>query len=78
LNLALGIGAVAVGAGAALSNLVAGTIAQSSGYATSFVALAGVAGAALALFGFAMPEPRHGGIDAAKAEGAALKSAVVA
>jgi MFS family permease len=59
-NLALGFGAVAVGLGAALSNLVAGLVAQASGFSTSFVVLAGVAAAALALFALGMPETRRG------------------
>jgi MFS family permease len=57
-NFALGISAVAVGLGAALSNLLAGHVAQASGYATSFVTLAVIAAAALLLFALAMPETR--------------------
>jgi MFS family permease len=77
-NFALGIAAVAVGAGAALSNLVAGTIAQASGYATSFVSLAAVAAAALALFAFGMPETRHGGAAEAGPDGTSLPGVAAA
>ncbi|MDP9901335.1 MFS transporter [Variovorax ginsengisoli] len=58
-NFALGIGAACVGLGGALSNLVAGTVAQSSGYDTAFLMLSGVAALALALFALGMPETRH-------------------
>jgi MFS family permease len=57
-NFALGIGAACVGLGAALSNLVAGTVAHLAGYGTAFVMLAGIAAAALTLFALAMPETR--------------------
>lgn len=57
-NFALGIGAACVGLGAALSNLVAGTVAHLAGYGTAFVMLAGVAACALTLFALAMPETR--------------------
>ncbi len=57
-NLALGIGAACVGLGAALSNLVAGTVAHLAGYGTAFVLLAGIAACALTLFALAMPETR--------------------
>jgi MFS family permease len=75
-NFALGISAVAVGSGAALSNLVAGTIAQAWGYAASFVALAGVAAMALALFAFGMPETRRGSAIAVGGDSARLPSTV--
>ncbi|WP_420223640.1 MFS transporter [Pigmentiphaga litoralis] len=58
-SFALGIGAACVGLGAALSNLLAGTIAHVSGYSTAFLVLAAVAAAALILFAVAMPETRH-------------------
>ncbi|MFM9927110.1 MFS transporter [Variovorax sp. H27-G14] len=57
-NLALGIGAACVGLGAALSNLVAGTVAHLAGYGTAFILLAGIAACALTLFAVAMPETR--------------------
>lgn len=77
-NFALGISAVAVGAGAALSNLVAGTIAQASGYSASFVSLAGVAAVALVLFAFGMPETRHGGVNEANADNSTVPAAAAA
>lgn len=55
-NFALGIGAATVGLGAALSNLVAGTVAHMAGYGTAFLLLAGIATVALMLFALAMPE----------------------
>jgi MFS family permease len=58
-NFALGIGAACVGLGAALSNLVAGTVAHAAGYGTAFVLLAGIAACALMLFALAMPETRE-------------------
>eukprot|EP01032_Pedospumella_encystans_P001019 gene1019-1183_t len=48
-NFALGLGAACVGLGAALSNLLAGSIAHAAGYGTAFVVLAAIAAAALAL-----------------------------
>jgi len=58
-NFALGLGGTCVGLGAALSNLVAGTVAHLAGYGTAFVMLAGIAAGALTLFALAMPETRH-------------------
>ena len=58
-NFALGLGGACVGLGAALSNLVAGTVAHLAGYGTAFVMLAGIAAGALTLFALAMPETRH-------------------
>ena len=58
-NFALGIAAACVGLGAALSNLVAGAVAHTSGYGTAFVLLAGIAAIALILFALAMPETRR-------------------
>ncbi len=57
-NFALGLGAACVGLGAALSNLLAGSIAHAAGYGSAFVVLAAIAAAALALFALAMPETR--------------------
>jgi MFS family permease len=57
-NFALGLGAACVGLGAALSNLLAGSIAHAAGYGAAFVVLAAIAAAALALFALAMPETR--------------------
>lgn len=59
-NLALGAGAVAVGSGAALSNLLAGQVAQAGGFHAGFAVLSGVAALALLLFSLAMPETRRG------------------
>ena len=58
-NFALGLGAACVGLGAALSNLVAGTVAHSAGYGTAFAVLTGIAAGALTLFAVAMPETRE-------------------
>lgn len=58
-NFALGIGAACVGLGAALSNLLAGTVAHAAGYGTAFAVLAGIAAGALTLFAVAMPETRE-------------------
>ena len=58
-NFALGLGGTCVGLGAALSNLVAGTVAHLAGYGTAFLMLAGIAAGALTLFALAMPETRH-------------------
>jgi MFS family permease len=58
-NLALGISAVAVGLGAAFSNLVAGSVAKAAGYDSTFVVMAVIAGVALTLFALAMPETRR-------------------
>ncbi|SFQ73664.1 Predicted arabinose efflux permease, MFS family [Variovorax sp. OK605] len=57
-NFALGIGAACVGLGAALSNLLAGTVAHLAGYGMAFVLLAAIAAGALTLFALAMPETR--------------------
>jgi hypothetical protein len=52
-----GVGAiVATGIGAAVSNLVAGSIVVAAGYNAAFVSLGAIAGAGLALYLFAMPE----------------------
>lgn len=55
-NLALGAAATAWGAGAALSNAVAGAIVDRAGFNAAFLFLSGVATLALLLFWFAMPE----------------------
>jgi len=57
-NFALGIGATSVGSGAALSNLVDGTVAHLVGYGAAFLMLAGIATMELMLFALAMPETR--------------------
>jgi MFS family permease len=59
-NLAQGLVALCVGVGAALSNLVSGFIVQAFGYPVGFLALSGVAVAALAFFALFMPETRRG------------------
>lgn len=69
-NFALGLGAACVGLGAALSNLLAGSIAHAAGYGTAFVVLAAIAAAALALFALAMPETRGRQVRAAHAPAA--------
>jgi predicted MFS family arabinose efflux permease len=55
-NFVQGVVATATGLGASLSNGVAGYIVQNAGYNPAFLALAGVAAVALALFWFFMPE----------------------
>ncbi len=55
-NLAQGLTALAVGVGAALSNVTSGFVVQWFGYSTGFLYLAGVAAAALAFFAWRMPE----------------------
>lgn len=58
-NLAQGLTALAVGVGAALSNATSGYVVQWFGYATGFLYLAGIAGAALVFFALLMPETRR-------------------
>jgi len=58
-NLAQGLAALAVGVGAALSNLTAGYVVQWFGYPTGFLTLAGIAACALAFFAALMPETRQ-------------------
>ena len=60
-NLAQGLTALAVGIGAALSNLTGGYVVQWFGYPAGFLTLAGLAGCALAFFGVFMPETRETG-----------------
>jgi len=55
-NLAQGLTALCVGAGAALSNLAAGFVVQSFGYPAGFLSLALIALCALAFFALLMPE----------------------
>jgi len=74
-NFALGLGAACVGLGAALSNLLAGSIAHAAGYGTAFVVLAAIAAAALALFALAMPETRGRDARAAHAPAALTTAA---
>jgi len=76
-NFALGIGAACVGLGAALSNLLAGTVAHLAGYGTAFLLLAGIAAAALTLFALAMPETRgrRGPLESAPAASALTTAA---
>ncbi|WP_216850989.1 MFS transporter [Acidisphaera sp. L21] len=57
-NLAQGLTALAIGIGAALSNVTAGFVVQWFGYATAFVYLTVVATIALMFFAIAMPETR--------------------
>jgi MFS family permease len=58
-NLAQGLTALAVGAGAALSNATAGFVVQAFGYPIGFLYLASIAGCALAFFARLMPETKH-------------------
>ena len=55
-NLAQGLTALCVGAGAALSNLASGFVVQAYGYPTGFLSLALIALCALAFFAALMPE----------------------
>ena len=69
-NLAQGLAALSVGAGAALSNLTAGFAVQWFGYPVGFLYLAGIAGCALAFFFFLVPETRvEADADAAAPDG---------
>ena len=58
-NLTLGAISTAVGIGAALSQVIAGSIVHHVGYRAGFLFLAGVASAALAILYFFMPETRN-------------------
>lgn len=58
-NLALGAVATTQGAGRFLSGLAAGLIVDHLGRAAAFLTSAGVASAALALVGLALPETRR-------------------
>jgi MFS family permease len=55
-NLTLGAVTASVGTGAALSQMIAGSIVHRVGYHAGFLFLAGVAAAALLMLFFAMPE----------------------
>src|SRR5439155_25634291 len=57
-NFTQGLIAAATGIGASLSTVIAGCLVQRSGFDAAFLALAMLAGAALLLFGLAMPETR--------------------
>jgi len=58
-NLTLGAVTAAVGIGAALSQVIAGSIVHRFGYHAGFLFLAAVAAAAFAILFFFMPETRH-------------------
>ena len=58
-NLTLGAITTAVGIGAALSQVIAGSIVHHVGFRAGFLFLAGVASAALAILYFFMPETRN-------------------
>jgi len=58
-NLTLGAISTAVGIGAALSQVIAGSIVHHTGFRAGFLFLAGVASAALAILYFFMPETRN-------------------
>jgi predicted MFS family arabinose efflux permease len=58
-NLTLGAITTAVGIGAALSQVIAGSIVHHMGFRTGFLFLAAVASAALAILYFFMPETRN-------------------
>ncbi|MBB4153315.1 MFS family permease [Sphingomonas jinjuensis] len=62
-NVAQGAVATVQGLGAALSTTIAGALIVWGGYATAFLALAAIAGAALVLFWFAMPETAERGVE---------------
>lgn len=57
-NLAQGALGTAVGIGASLSNLLAGFVVKHAGYNAGFLTMAAIAGLALALFWFLMPETK--------------------
>jgi MFS family permease len=57
-NLAQGLMALAVGVGAALSNVTGGYIVEKFGYTAGFLSLSAVAGIALVFFAVFMPETR--------------------
>jgi MFS family permease len=69
-NLAQGLMALAVGVGAALSNVTGGWVVQALGYRAGFMTLAAVALAALVFFALFMPETAHAA-QAPQAAGAA-------
>ena len=49
---------MAVGIGASSSNLLGGNVVERLGYQAGFVAMAGIAAVALAVFWMAMPETK--------------------
>jgi predicted MFS family arabinose efflux permease len=61
-NLTLGAITTAVGIGAALSQIIAGSIVHRMSFRAGFLFLAGVALAAFAILFFFMPETRHAGM----------------
>ncbi len=58
-NFLQGIAITGFGLGGALSNLIAGFVVQKFGFQAGFLALAGIAAAALVLFAAAMPETKR-------------------
>jgi len=70
-NLAQGLTALAIGIGAALSNVTAGYVVQWFGYPAGFLYLAAIATAALVFFAVLMPETRQADDPAANAGAAA-------
>ena len=69
-NLTLGAINTAVGIGAALSQVIAGTIVHHADFRTGFLFLAGVASAAFAILYFFMPETRDQGSGNPSSQGA--------
>ena len=59
-NLAMGAFGVAAGGGAALSNVLAGLVAQHAGFSISFLVLAGIAAGAFLCLALFVPGPGHG------------------
>lgn len=57
-NLAQGLMALAVGVGAALSNLTGGYVVENFGFSAGFLTLAAISGLALVFFAVLMPETR--------------------
>jgi MFS family permease len=57
-NLAQGLVALAVGAGAAMSNVTGGVVVEKFGYTAGFLTLAAISGLALVFFAAFMPETR--------------------
>jgi MFS family permease len=67
-NLAQGLTALAVGAGAAGSQLLGGFVVQAFGYHAGFLVLAAVALVALVFFAICMPETKESESDKAGGE----------
>ena len=61
-NLAMGAFAVFVGGGAALSNALAGLLAQHAGFSASFLVLAGIAALAFLCLAVLVPGRSHGSL----------------